>query len=62
MELQIESIKTEQLAEMLQLSDDQARQVMREIKSVSDTFGFKGICHKQDYEMWKAVRRGQPAK
>ena len=47
---------TEQMAEILQVCPKNAQQVMREIKSVSDTLKITGLVHKQDYEAWLKVR------
>lgn len=50
---------TEQMCQLLQVSTGKAQQVMREIKSVSDTLRISGVVHKQDYEAWLSARKGK---
>ena len=56
---EVETITTKQLAGILQIGETRASQTMNAIKSVSDTLGITGLCHKQDYEYWKAQRLGK---
>jgi len=58
----IDTITTAQLAEMLQIGTTKATQIMAGIKSISDTLGIAGICHRQDYDLWLKVRLGKNRK
>ena len=50
---------TEQISSLLQVCTGKAQQIIREIKSVSDTLRISGVVHKQDYEAWLASRLGR---
>lgn len=54
-----DTITVDQLAERLQVKQTKAYEIMKAIRSVSDTLGISGMCHKQDYEAWKKSRYGQ---
>lgn len=62
MEDRIDTITTAQLGKRLQVGINKAQEIMCAIKSVSDTLSISGLCHEQDYEYWKKVRLGVPAK
>lgn len=59
MDERIDTLTVAQLGKLLQVGTNKAQEIMRAIKSVSDTMPVSGICHKQDYEYWKSIRLGK---
>lgn len=53
----VDTITTKQLQVLLQVGEENAKKIMASIKGVSDTLRIKGICHKQDYEIWLENRK-----
>ena len=56
---EVETITTKQLGNILQIGETKACNMMNAIKSVSDTLGITGLCHRQDYDYWLAQRLGK---
>lgn len=58
-QISAETYTTEQIGALLQVGTARAQQIIREIKSVSDTLGVSGIIHVQDYKYWLSLRLGK---